>query len=110
MRAKGIDHGPGIGRQGTYAESVAVRAGMPRRLPATVSDADGALIEPLAVAIRAIKVSAATPDERHMHGLAALPKSWIVGAVNTATMPSACDGPYAVVRPVATARVPRRTR
>jgi (R,R)-butanediol dehydrogenase / meso-butanediol dehydrogenase / diacetyl reductase len=59
----GIDHGPGIGRQGAYAESVAVPASMLRRLPATVSDADGALIEPLAVAIRAIKVSGATPDE-----------------------------------------------
>lgn len=60
---EGIDHGPGIGRQGAYAESVAVPAGMLRRLPDTVSDADGALIEPLAVAIRAIKVSGATPDE-----------------------------------------------
>ena len=60
---EGIDHGPGIGRQGAYAESVAVPAGMLRRLPATVSDADGALIEPLAVAMRAIKVSGATPDE-----------------------------------------------
>jgi (R,R)-butanediol dehydrogenase / meso-butanediol dehydrogenase / diacetyl reductase len=60
---EGIDHGPGIGRQGAYAESVAVPAGMLRRLPASVSDADGALIEPLAVAIRAIRVSGATPDE-----------------------------------------------
>lgn len=59
----GIDHGPGIGRQGGYAESVAVPAGMLRRLPATVSDADGALAEPLAVALRAIKVSAAVPGE-----------------------------------------------
>lgn len=42
---EGIDHGPGIGRQGAYAESVAVPAGMLRRLPATVSDADGALID-----------------------------------------------------------------
>jgi threonine dehydrogenase-like Zn-dependent dehydrogenase len=30
---KGIDHGPGIGRQGGYAESVVVPAGMLRRLP-----------------------------------------------------------------------------
>jgi (R,R)-butanediol dehydrogenase/meso-butanediol dehydrogenase/diacetyl reductase len=60
---EGIDHGPGIGRQGAYAESVAVPAGMLRRLPATVSDADGALIEPLAVAVRAVKVSGATQDE-----------------------------------------------
>jgi (R,R)-butanediol dehydrogenase/meso-butanediol dehydrogenase/diacetyl reductase len=60
---KGIGYAPGIGRQGAYAESVAVPAGMLRRLPGTVSDADGALIEPLAVAIRAIKLSGATPDE-----------------------------------------------
>src|SRR6204780_1953036 len=56
---KGIDHGPGIGRQGAYAESVVVPAGMLRRLPAAVSDAHGALIEPLAVAIRAIRLSGA---------------------------------------------------
>ena len=59
----GIDRGPGIGRQGAYAESVAVPAGMLRRLPATVSDADGALTEPLAVAIRAVRISGATPSE-----------------------------------------------
>ena len=59
----GIDQGPGIGRQGGYAESVVVPVGMLRRLPATVSDADGALTEPLAVAIRAIKISAAGPDD-----------------------------------------------
>jgi (R,R)-butanediol dehydrogenase/meso-butanediol dehydrogenase/diacetyl reductase len=60
---EGIDHGPGIGRPGAYAESVAVPAGMLRRLPDEVSDADGALIEPLAVAIRAVSLSGATPDE-----------------------------------------------
>jgi (R,R)-butanediol dehydrogenase/meso-butanediol dehydrogenase/diacetyl reductase len=60
---KGIDCGPGIGRQGAYAESVVVPVGMLRRLPATVTDADGALIEPLAVAIRAIRLSGATPQE-----------------------------------------------
>jgi (R,R)-butanediol dehydrogenase/meso-butanediol dehydrogenase/diacetyl reductase len=60
---EGIDQGPGIGRQGAYAESVVVPAGMLRRLPAAVSDADGALIEPLAVAIRAIRLSGALPQE-----------------------------------------------
>jgi (R,R)-butanediol dehydrogenase / meso-butanediol dehydrogenase / diacetyl reductase len=60
---KGIDHGPGIGRQGGYAESVAVPVGMLWRLPATVSDADGALVEPLAVAIRAIRLSGAVPRD-----------------------------------------------
>jgi (R,R)-butanediol dehydrogenase/meso-butanediol dehydrogenase/diacetyl reductase len=59
----GIDHGPGIGRQGGYAESAAVPAGMLRRLPAAVSDADGALAEPLAVALRAIRAAAAAAGE-----------------------------------------------
>jgi (R,R)-butanediol dehydrogenase / meso-butanediol dehydrogenase / diacetyl reductase len=59
----GIDDGPGIGRPGGYAESVAVPAGMLRRLPPTVSDSDGALAEPLAVALRAIRLSGVTPDE-----------------------------------------------
>src|SRR3984957_19181033 len=60
---QGIDHAPGIGRQGGYAESVAVPAGMLRHLPDNVSDAHGALAEPLAVALHAIRVSAAAPDE-----------------------------------------------
>jgi (R,R)-butanediol dehydrogenase/meso-butanediol dehydrogenase/diacetyl reductase len=60
---QGIDVGPGIGRPGGYAESVAVPAGMLRHLPDTVSDAHGALAEPLAVAVHAIRVSAAEPDE-----------------------------------------------
>ena len=64
----GIDRGPGIGRQGAYAESVTVPVGMLRRLPPAISDADGALIEPLAVAIRAISQSGATPHGvPHLH-------------------------------------------
>jgi (R,R)-butanediol dehydrogenase / meso-butanediol dehydrogenase / diacetyl reductase len=59
----GIETGPGIGRPGGYAESVAVPAGMLRRLPPEVSDADGALAEPLAVALRSIRLSGAVPDE-----------------------------------------------
>ena len=61
--ASGIDRGLGIGRQGGYAESVVVPAGMLRPLPVTVSSADAALTEPLAVAIRAIRISAAAPGE-----------------------------------------------
>jgi (R,R)-butanediol dehydrogenase/meso-butanediol dehydrogenase/diacetyl reductase len=60
---QGIDHGPGIGRPGGYAESVTVPTAMLHRLPDSVSDADGALIEPLAVALRAVKLSQATPGE-----------------------------------------------
>ena len=36
----GIDRGPGIGRQGAYAESVTVPVGMLRRLPPAISDAE----------------------------------------------------------------------
>jgi (R,R)-butanediol dehydrogenase/meso-butanediol dehydrogenase/diacetyl reductase len=59
----GISHGPGLGRPGAYAEFVAVPAGMLHRLPDSVSDAHGALTEPLAVAIRGIELSGAAPDE-----------------------------------------------
>ena len=60
---KRMEEEPGVGRQGAYAESVVVPVGMLRRLPSKVSDAHGALIEPLAVAVRAIRLSGATPDE-----------------------------------------------
>jgi (R,R)-butanediol dehydrogenase / meso-butanediol dehydrogenase / diacetyl reductase len=60
---QGIDEGPGIGRPGGYAESVAVPAAMLRHLPDNVSDAHGALAEPLAVALHAIRLSAAEPGE-----------------------------------------------
>jgi threonine dehydrogenase-like Zn-dependent dehydrogenase len=59
----GIEHGPGLGRAGAYAESVVVPSSILRELPESISDVDGALIEPLAVAIRAIRVSRAVPQE-----------------------------------------------
>jgi threonine dehydrogenase-like Zn-dependent dehydrogenase len=59
----GIERGPGLGQPGAYAESVTVPSGMLRALPQSVSDVDGALVEPLAVAIRAIRISQATPEE-----------------------------------------------
>ena len=59
----GIDAGLGIGRQGGYAEAVTVPVSMLRSLPDAISDADGALIEPLAVAIRAIRRTGITPGE-----------------------------------------------
>jgi (R,R)-butanediol dehydrogenase / meso-butanediol dehydrogenase / diacetyl reductase len=92
---EGIDHGPGIGRQGAYAESVAVPAGMLRRLPRAVSDADGALIEPLAVAIRAIKISGATPDEP-VCVLGAGP----IGMLTVATLRARGFSRIAVVEPI----------
>jgi (R,R)-butanediol dehydrogenase / meso-butanediol dehydrogenase / diacetyl reductase len=93
---KGIDYAPGIGRQGAYAESVVVPAGMLRRLPATVSDADGALIEPLAVAIRAIRLSGATPQEP-VCVLGAGP----IGALTVAGLRARGFGRIAVVEPAA---------
>jgi (R,R)-butanediol dehydrogenase/meso-butanediol dehydrogenase/diacetyl reductase len=92
----GIDCGPGIGRQGGYAESVVVPAGMLHRLPASVSDADGALIEPLAVAIRAIKLSGAKPDEP-VCVLGAGP----VGVLTVAGLLARGFGRVAVVEPAA---------
>jgi (R,R)-butanediol dehydrogenase/meso-butanediol dehydrogenase/diacetyl reductase len=93
---KGIDHGPGIGRQGAYAESVVVPAGMLRRLPAAVSDAEGALIEPLAVAIRAIRLSGATPQEP-VCVLGAGP----IGVLTVAGLRARGFGKIAVVEPAA---------
>jgi (R,R)-butanediol dehydrogenase / meso-butanediol dehydrogenase / diacetyl reductase len=92
----GIDNGPGIGRQGAYAESVAVPVGMLRRLPPAISDADGALIEPLAVAIRAISQSGATPLEP-VCVLGAGP----IGALTVAGLRARGFGRIAVVEPVA---------
>jgi threonine dehydrogenase-like Zn-dependent dehydrogenase len=93
---KGINHGPGIGRQGAYAESVVVPAGMLRRLPAAVSDADGALVEPLAVAIRAIRLSGATPQEP-VCVLGAGP----IGVLTVAGLRARGFGQVAVVEPTA---------
>jgi (R,R)-butanediol dehydrogenase / meso-butanediol dehydrogenase / diacetyl reductase len=91
---KGIDCGPGIGRQGGYAESVAVPVAMLRRLPETVSAADGALIEPLAVAIRAIRLSGATQREP-VCVLGAGP----IGALTVAALRAKGFGRVAVVEP-----------
>ncbi|MGH7912615.1 MAG: zinc-dependent alcohol dehydrogenase [Candidatus Dormibacteraceae bacterium] len=57
------DREPGVGRQGGYAESVVVPVGMLRRLPSTIADAPGALVEPLAVAVRAVELSGGAPEE-----------------------------------------------
>jgi (R,R)-butanediol dehydrogenase / meso-butanediol dehydrogenase / diacetyl reductase len=59
----GIDDGPGIGRPGGFAESVAVPAGMLRRLPSKGGNGDGSLADPLVFPLRAIRLSGAAPDE-----------------------------------------------
>jgi (R,R)-butanediol dehydrogenase / meso-butanediol dehydrogenase / diacetyl reductase len=59
----GLMKGPGLGRPGAYADLVAVPVGMLYRLPGEISDQGGALAEPLAVAVRGIERSGATPDD-----------------------------------------------
>jgi 2-desacetyl-2-hydroxyethyl bacteriochlorophyllide A dehydrogenase len=59
--ARGI--GLGTGRPGGYAERVTVDAGMLHALPDAVDDRAGALVEPLAVAVRAATVASPGPDD-----------------------------------------------
>ncbi|MDO8187938.1 alcohol dehydrogenase catalytic domain-containing protein [Conexibacter sp. JD483] len=67
---RGLSRGPGLGRPGAYAQTVAVPTAMLHRLPPGVSDEHGALAEPLAVAIHGIAL--AEPDARS--GV------WVIGA------------------------------
>ena len=92
---QGIDYGPGIGRPGGYAESVAVPAGMLRHLPDNVTATHGALAEPLAVALHAIRVSAVEPDEP-VCVLGAGP----IGVLTVAGLVAEGYGRIAVVEPV----------
>ena len=55
-------HGLG-GRQGAYAERVAVDATTLFRLPDSISDEHGALVEPLAVGVHAVALAAADPSD-----------------------------------------------
>jgi (R,R)-butanediol dehydrogenase/meso-butanediol dehydrogenase/diacetyl reductase len=59
----GLLRGPGMGRQGGYAERVSVPAGMLRRLPESISFRHGALVEPLSVALHGIAISGATAED-----------------------------------------------
>lgn len=64
MCETGLWRGPGIGRQGAYAEALTVPIGMLHRLPEEVTDRDGALTEPLAVALHAINLSGVSRQDR----------------------------------------------
>ncbi len=56
--------GLGMGtNRGGFAETVSVPASALFRLPEAVSDRDGALVEPLAVALHGITIGAAEPDD-----------------------------------------------
>lgn len=59
----GLMAGPGLGRPGGLAESVAVPATMLFRLPDSISDKAAAIAEPLAVAVRGVERSTAAPDD-----------------------------------------------
>jgi len=59
----GLTASPGTGRQGGFAATVSVPAIMLQRLPDSVSDEGGAVAEPLAVAVRGVAHSDATPGE-----------------------------------------------
>ena len=58
----GLSKGPGLGRMGAYAESTVVPVSMLRRLPDSVDFKAAALAEPLAVAVRGVRRSGASPD------------------------------------------------
>src|SRR3984957_19441621 len=92
---QGIDLGPGIGRPGGYAESVAVPAGMLRHLPDNVSDTHGALAEPLAGALHASRVSKAAPDDP-----VCVLGSGPIGVLTVAALVAGGYGRIAVVEPV----------
>jgi (R,R)-butanediol dehydrogenase / meso-butanediol dehydrogenase / diacetyl reductase len=59
--AEGV--GLGTGRPGGYAERVLVDERMLFALPDAIGDRAGTLVEPLAVAVRAVAKAAVTPDE-----------------------------------------------
>lgn len=52
-----LDGGPGIGSDGGYEEYVAVRHDMIRVIPDNVSDISGALVEPTAISMHAVKLA-----------------------------------------------------
>lgn len=61
---KGLWTATGIGSDGTFAEYVAVRADMVRRIPDNVSDRHAALVEPTAVAMHAARVGGVKEGSR----------------------------------------------
>lgn len=52
-----LDGGPGIGNDGGYAEYVAVRHDMVRKIPDSMSDVAGALVEPASISMHAVKLA-----------------------------------------------------
>jgi (R,R)-butanediol dehydrogenase / meso-butanediol dehydrogenase / diacetyl reductase len=61
----GIDRGIGLGATyGAYAETVVAPGSSLFRLPGTVSDEQGALVEPLAVGMHAVRIAGPSRDTR----------------------------------------------
>jgi threonine dehydrogenase-like Zn-dependent dehydrogenase len=88
--ANAIPGGIGLGiRRGAYAESVVVKKERLFRLPDHVTDADGAVVEPLAVAVHGVRVG----------GVAAPDKCVVIGAGPVGIM-TACALRAAKVEPV----------
>ena len=52
-----LDGGPGIGSDGGYGQYVAVREDMVRKIPDTMSDVEGALVEPASISMHAVKLA-----------------------------------------------------
>jgi threonine dehydrogenase-like Zn-dependent dehydrogenase len=55
---------PGNNSPGAFAEYVSIRPDMVRKLPDSVSDKEGALVEPAAVALHAVRQSGLGPGDR----------------------------------------------
>ena len=55
---------PGLNADGGFAEYVSLRSDMVRLIPHTISDVEAAMIEPTAVAFRAIKQTEINPGDR----------------------------------------------
>lgn len=96
--AEGSTSMVGAGAHGGYAEYVAVRTDMVRKIPDTISDVQGALIEPAAVALHALKISGVDKNSRIL----------ITGAGAIGLTVAACAKALGVAFVGTTARNPER--
>lgn len=88
----------GVGVNGGYAEYIKVRQDMVRAIPASVTDVQGALIEPASVALHALKVSGVDADSRIL----------ITGAGSIGLTVAACAKALGAAFVGTTARNPKR--
>ena len=93
--ADAIPGGIGLGaRRGAYAESVVVRKERLFRLPDHVTDTDGAVVEPLAVAVHGVRIAGVGPQDKFVV-IGAGP----VGIMTACALRAAKLEPVAVVDP-----------